>query len=164
MSTESEAEYYALRAAADWEMSRSAADERVAALHVELAKRYVELAGCDRLDEASRSTTSSLCPLRVEKGHKRRRAVGLPQKALSAFALLLALQALLHLLALRTLRRLQVGLKYRYLNSGVLKFDRKGTLFAGNAITGEQPSGAVVPDVEGEFRTRSLLVGLVRYL
>ena len=42
--------------------------------------------------------------------------------------------------------------------------DRKGHVVRGNAVPGEQPSGAVVPDVEGEFRTCSRLVGLFYYL
>jgi len=55
---------------------------------------------------------------------------------------------------------LELGAKYRYFNSGVLKLDQDPDLFAGNPGPVQTTTAAIAPDIEGEFRTRSLLASL----
>jgi len=50
MSSDSDLEYYARRAADEWVMAKNAKDATIASLHRQLAERYVELADRARLD------------------------------------------------------------------------------------------------------------------
>jgi opacity protein-like surface antigen len=63
-------------------------------------------------------------------------------------------------------KHIEIGLKYRYFNSGIIKLDHDSTKYRGNPqqspLSGTQTTNAIVaPDIEGEFRSRSLLVGFV---
>ena len=53
--------------------------------------------------------------------------------------------------------RMSVGVKYRYFNSGIVKLENGATSYAGGSST---VSADVKPDLEGKFRSRSLLLGL----
>lgn len=68
---------------------------------------------------------------------------------------------------------LELGVKYRYFNSGILKFDDRAFEFTGNpdrlslpdgsggtAVVDRTTSARIVSDIEGEYRSRALLVGL----
>jgi opacity protein-like surface antigen len=68
---------------------------------------------------------------------------------------------------------LDLGVKYRYFNSGIVKFDDRAFEFAGNpdrltlpdgsggtATVDRTTSARIVSDIEGEYRSRALLVGL----
>lgn len=58
-----------------------------------------------------------------------------------------------------------LGLKYRYFNSGIIKLDHDPIAYDGNPVTGgtagpHTVNALVTPDIEGQFRTRSVLLSL----
>jgi opacity protein-like surface antigen len=70
-------------------------------------------------------------------------------------------------------KAVDLGLNYRYFNSGILKFDNRGFDFAGNpdrltlpaagggtTTVDRTTSARIVSDIEGEYRSRALLVSL----
>jgi opacity protein-like surface antigen len=61
--------------------------------------------------------------------------------------------------------RLEIGLKYKKFNSGIIRVDDNPIEYPGNpdqqGESVQTTNAAVTPDIEGEFRTKSLLVSFV---
>ena len=62
-------------------------------------------------------------------------------------------------------KNFDLGLKYRYFNSGIIKLDHDPIDYAGNPVDGgtagpHTVNALVTPDIEGQFRTRSVLLSL----
>jgi len=54
-----------------------------------------------------------------------------------------------------------LGVKYRYLNSGIVQLRHPPLRYPGNpSLSGERTDATIVPEIEGEIRTRSLLISL----
>ena len=56
--------------------------------------------------------------------------------------------------------RIELGVKYRYFNSGIVKLRHPDVTYSGNAQDGQTISATLKPEIEGEIRTRSLLTTL----
>ena len=57
-------------------------------------------------------------------------------------------------------RKIELGLKYRYFNSGIVKLRHPGVNYEGSGQVGQAIGATLRPEIEGEIRTRSLLTTL----
>ena len=55
---------------------------------------------------------------------------------------------------------LELGLKYRYFNSGIVKLRHSGVSYPGNPAEGQATNLFLRPEIEGEYRARSVLATL----